>query len=362
MPASAYDPSLPSRPPSFINSHRAPSVNGSPLGSPKPQLQPDFGMSRGAKVGSSAPSSSQQRPSEAFYSPTLPSFQSTASPPPPSYFSPTSAYLPLQDIPTSNGPNGFNTGGPRTRYHSDPSTFNPSSTRSTAHPYSPLVPPAFRSGRSQNSPFASPAPSPPNGASPAGSPPRPSTLGLRSPPPERDRERTSDSETETNDQLRSPDSAASTTSSSSSQGTLLGGGLSPFSKHGRREGSQDSTSSLLSSPGSESDATSVGASDSPPYGGMKQLPLGERTAHGFSNPSDFLSFLSKVSLSCLSLFPASVETNASFASSAVPKHPRRFLPRPLPTRLLRLLPNPQQRLLLLLQPPQPPPQLQHHHE
>lgn len=301
MPATVYDPTLPSAPPSFINSHRGPSANASPLGSPKPQLQPDFGMTRNGKPASAASSSSQQQPSEAFYSPTLPTFQAAA-PPPSSYFSGSPiAYLPLQDIPTSNGTGGFSNGGPRTRYHSDPSTFNPSASRSAALPYSPLVPPAFRSGRSQNSPFASPAPSPPNGASPAGSPPRPSNLGLRSPPPER---MTSDSETETNDQLWSPDSAASTTSSTSSHGTVLGG-LSPFPKHGRREGSQDSTSSLLSSPGSESDATSVGASDSPPYGGGKPLPFGERTASGFSNPSDFLSFLSKVRLPFSpSLFPS----------------------------------------------------------
>ncbi|GAA5900870.1 hypothetical protein JCM6882_007685 [Rhodosporidiobolus microsporus] len=229
MPATVYDPSSTSASGSgsapssmIINSHRNPATTDSPLHSPRPQLQPDFGLpstsvTGGSIGGSGNGSTASGVPSKAYYSPTLPSFQHVVPRSPPrdpsasSYFymaatAPSSAaingagaggagtpgsgssspYLPLQDVPGA-GAGGFNSGA-RTRYHSYPVgsakagggesgggiNLGPSPTQRTAPmPYSPLVPPSFRDGRNRHSPFASPVPSPPMGMSPSASPPRP---------------------------------------------------------------------------------------------------------------------------------------------------------------------------------------------
>ncbi|GAA5878977.1 hypothetical protein JCM8547_008681 [Rhodosporidiobolus lusitaniae] len=325
-PYQSYESSLPA---SIINSHRS----ESPLGSPRPHLQPDFGLR--STSNKPAPASGQPQ-SEAYFSPTAPSFQVPRSPPRDgssaaaaavaSYFYPGSpsgstptSYLPLQDVQPGQG--GFGNGAPRTRYHSypvggakqpDSASSSLSSTssatipgppsllsRTSATPYSPLVPPAFRDGRSRNSPFASPAPSPPTGVSPAASPPGSSHVKLRSPPPERVSVSDTDSDNDP-PQLWSPattDSTSSTASSSSSNGTLRhgsAGGISPFmsSRAGRRDGSEDSNaSSLVSSP--ESDVTSV-PPDSPGYGGGMPLPAGEaKTLARPSNALEFSNFLDR---------------------------------------------------------------------
>ncbi|KPV75687.1 carbohydrate-binding module family 21 protein [Rhodotorula graminis WP1] len=279
QPGTVFDPSL-SAP---INSHRVP---GSPLEDPRAALPPDFGAS-----------STSALKSKAYFSPTLPSAPPRPhSPlqPPAGYFyggGPTAApappggnvgglpYLPLQDSTTYG-----NFTSAHTRYSSHPGQYGATSpsahglsvTSPRAASFSPLVPPAFREGRGRNSPFSSPAPSPPSGQSPAGSPPRSSSplpqvgngvgngaVGrkLRSPPPS---ERSTSAETSDCDEVAHPwspatDSTSSTISSSSS--------LTSFSTvrhgHGRRGDSESSNaSSVLSSP--ESDATSVGP-DSPSF-------------------------------------------------------------------------------------------------
>ncbi|GAA5837836.1 hypothetical protein JCM9279_006875 [Rhodotorula babjevae] len=279
-PATVYDPSV-SAP---INSHRAP---GSPLEDPRASLPPDFGAS-----------STSALKSKAYFSPTLPSapprphspLQPPAgyfygggpspAPPPPGGNVGGLPYLPLQDSTTYG-----NFTSAHTRYSSypgqhgatSPSAHGLSVVSPRASSFSPLVPPAFREGRGRNSPFSSPAPSPPSGQSPAGSPPRSSSplpqvangsgstgassRKLRSPPPS---ERSTSAETSDCDEVAHPwspatDSTSSTLSSSSS--------LTSFSTvrhgHGRRGDSESSNaSSVLSSP--ESDATSVGP-DSPSF-------------------------------------------------------------------------------------------------
>ncbi|GAA6000925.1 CBM21 domain-containing protein [Rhodotorula paludigena] len=261
-PATMFDPSL--APP--INSHRG----DSPKGSPRLDMQPDFGL----PSRSSVPGDGRQQ-SAALYSPTFPTPVPRPMSPPQSqdgsslglssyFYGPPGSnvgglpYLPLQDATTHQG-----FGNAHSRYNTYPAggkANGPASPRSTS--FSPLVPPAFRDSRSRLSPFSSPAPSPPTGVSPTSSPPRSTsplpqttTRKLRSPPPER--VDTSD-EDPSPSQLWSPsttDSTASTISSSSSGSTARG--------HLRRDGSGSSaTSSLLSSP--ESDATSV-APESPGF-------------------------------------------------------------------------------------------------
>lgn len=213
-------------------------------------------------------------------------------------------YLPLQDSTTYGGLSSSHT-----RFNTYPGQHG--ATSPTAHglsvssprgsSFSPLVPPAFREGRGRNSPFSSPAPSPPTGQSPAGSPPQSSSplpqVGgggaagrrLRSPPPS---ERTTSAETSDADEAGghpwSPatDSTSSTLSSSSSLAsisTLRHG-------HGRRGDSESSTaSSVLSSP--ESDATSVGP-DSPNFAsGGPGTKAGSMTRP--SNALEFSNFLDR---------------------------------------------------------------------
>ncbi|GAA6003227.1 hypothetical protein JCM10207_001809 [Rhodosporidiobolus poonsookiae] len=311
-PATVYDPTFPAGSP-IINSHRAPA--DSPLHSPRANLQPDFGLpSTSAKSPASA-SSAAALPSKAYYSPTLPTFPAPRSPPrdpsASSYFYPaaavasgaTSPFLPLQEIPSSSAASsGFGNGAngtPRTRYASYPvgsakasdavstSTSGNATGLRTAG-FSPLVPPSFRDNRNRSSPFASPAPSPPNGMSPSGSPRGGSALRLRSPPPELASNSASENDSDYDppgSQMWSPattDSASSVASSSSS-GTARGA-VSPFTS--RRTGSADSqASSLLSSP--ESDLTSV-APDSPGYGGG--TPLSAGAADKMARPSSALEF------------------------------------------------------------------------
>ncbi|GAA5833843.1 hypothetical protein JCM11251_005984 [Rhodosporidiobolus azoricus] len=355
MPATVFDPSASAPSSMIINSHR-PSATDSPLHSPRPQLQPDFGLpSTSMNGGAGGGATAFGAPSKAYYSPTLPNFQAPRSPPrdpsASSYFymaqqatatngqtsASASPYLPLQDIPgNAAGRNdGFNNGAngaPRTRYHSypvgsdkargDSSALSAASTSASTGPggrqapnplpYSPLVPPSFRDNRGRNSPFASPAPSPPNGFSPAGSPPRPrsplpstSSGKLRSPPPERNIDSLTNSDSDdaqvqqglwspaTTDSISSTASASSS-GSSNSAGTSRGmSALSPFLPAGRlRDGSEDSnTSSLLSSP--ESDATSM-PPDSPGYGGGMSLEAEDvKVLQRPSNALEFSHFLDR---------------------------------------------------------------------
>ncbi|GAA6036984.1 hypothetical protein JCM8097_005491 [Rhodosporidiobolus ruineniae] len=333
-PATVYDPSgLPIPQPHFINSHRLPG-SGSPLQSPRSQLQPDFGL---PSTSANYSGGQQQPASKAYFSPTSSTFPIPRSPPrsdpsASSYFYPavnqsstsntSSPYLPLQDIPgqtnlvanVGGGNGGFNVGGgPRTRYASYPVGATGQSPRqpNSTMPYSPLVPPAFRDGRSRNSPFASPVPSPPMGMSPSASPPRVgspssgnghvgSSLKLRSPPPERTSDTESDNDPPhlwspaTTDSAASTSSLASSTSSSStsSVGTVKGG-ISPFlTSRLRRDGSEDSAaSSLLGSP--ESDATSV-PPDSPGFVGGLPLPQGDvKVLQRPSSALEFSNFLDR---------------------------------------------------------------------
>ncbi|GAA5900457.1 uncharacterized protein JCM6883_002850 [Sporobolomyces salmoneus] len=250
-----------------INSHPAPAL------SPRPHLQPDFGL----------PSTS----SKSYYSPTLygssvqqPSIPSTEStyygPAPTNYFS---TFLPLQDetthgnspdhTPTPPSGHGSGSSSPHVRYASYPvgsqghglkglhaSSSSSAPLISPKTTFKPLVPPPFRDSKGA-SPFASPANSP--AISPAGSPPRVRSPALVSPPSE--------------ESLWSP-SASSTDSVVTSSS--------------RR--SEDSTNSLLSSP--ESDATSVPdspASSSLQLGKDKSKSKGPRP----SNALEFSHFLDR---------------------------------------------------------------------
>lgn len=270
IPTSPYEVTSP-----VINSHGAPAL------SPRPHLQPDFGL----------PSTS----SKAFYSPTLygssvqqpsipPADQTYYGPSPASYFN---SFLPLQDetthantdlTPTVAFGHGSGSSSPRVRYashpvgsqghghgnlHAPPAPSSPLvSPKAT---FAPLVPPSFRD--SKDSPFASPADSP--AMSPAGSPPRVRSPALASPPSE--------------ESLWSP-SASSTDSVVTSSS--------------RR--SEDSVNSLLSSP--ESDATSV--PDSPASASL-QLK-GEKKSKGPrpSNALEFSHFLDRVSLTSIVNVPS----------------------------------------------------------
>ncbi|BGP37714.1 hypothetical protein JCM10449v2_001631 [Rhodotorula kratochvilovae] len=290
-PATVFDPSM-SAP---VNSHRT--ASGSPTGGPHAALQPDFGM----------PSAASAMPvkSKAYFSPTLPSVpprpQSPQLPPSSNYFFGASPppgnnvgglpYLPLQDATT----HGFSSA--HTRFNSYPGSGGASSpsgnglgvTSPRGTSFSPLVPPAFRENRGRNSPFASPAPSPPTGQSPAGSPGRSTSplppvpsVGrrLRSPPPS-DRADTSDEDPTQPWSPATTDSTSSTLSSSSSLASI-----STARGHSRREGSESSgASSLLGSP--ESDATSVGP-DSP--AGSSGLKGASAAAAGMQRPSNALEF------------------------------------------------------------------------
>ncbi|BGP13624.1 hypothetical protein JCM10213_007800 [Rhodosporidiobolus nylandii] len=373
MPATVYDPSLTSAPSSVIyNSHREGPAS-SPLLSPRPQLQPDFGLPSTSAARGSAIGSSETR--SAYFSPTLPTFEPqlvggarprSPDPSASSYFyagspiisgasSPvgvgSGGFLPLQDI--AGGSSGFATGAPRTRYNSYPvgsakaegvssnggnagSGLNPQPTpRSPApQPYSPLMPPSFRDNRDRSSPYASPAPSSPSDMSPAGSPrphsPVSSGLKLRSPPPERSSDNeSSDAEAP---QLWSPtttDSNASTSSltSSSSAGTARGG-ISPFSCS-RRTGSEESVpSSLLSSP--ESDATSV-PPDSPGYGEGLKLPA-EAAKQRPSNALEFSQILDRYRFHLNAQPPLAISTSAdsSLTSSLGLSAPAPFVASPPP--------------------------------
>jgi len=286
IPVSPFDPKAP-----VINSH------GSPLPSPRPHLQPDFGLP--------STSSTSALASKSFYSPTLygSSVQQPSVPTPDqAYYGPSVStyfnnFLPLQDetthsssdltpTPVSHG-HGSGTSSPRVRYASHPvgstghgsnghntaispsplasprPTYTPPSPLASPRPtYTPLVPPSFRDSKDP-SPFASPADSP--ARSPAGSPPR-----IRSPP------------------LASPPSEESLWSPSASSTDSI------VTSSSRR--SEDSMNSLLSSP--ESDATSV--PDSPASGslqlsGEKSKSKGPRP----SNALEFSHFLDRVS--CFSI-------------------------------------------------------------
>ncbi|GAA6013094.1 hypothetical protein JCM11491_005180 [Sporobolomyces phaffii] len=250
MPASPYEVTSP-----VINSH------GAPILSPRPHLQPDFGL----------PSTA----TKAFYSPTLygssvqqpsipPTDQKYYGPPPATYFN---AFLPAQDETASASPDltptppAAHSTTTHVRYNSYPvgsqgpilgnlrAPAPPSPLVSPKTTFAPLVPPSFRDSR-ERSPFASPADSP--AMSPAGSPPRIRSPALASPPSE--------------ESLWSP-SASSTDSVAT----------------GSSRRSEDSVNSLLSSP--ESDATSV--PDSP---ASASLQLGEDKKSKGPRPSNALEF------------------------------------------------------------------------
>ncbi|GAA6056479.1 hypothetical protein JCM3770_007022 [Rhodotorula araucariae] len=318
-PATVFNPSLPAP----VNSHRA--SGDSPLGSPHMSaLQPDFGMPSAA--------SSVPVKSKAYFSPTLPSTnprpQSPQLPPSSGYFFGTSApppvsnvgglpYLPLQDATT----HGFSSS--HTRFNTYPGSsgtpaasgngLGVTSPRGTS--FSPLVPPAFREHRGRNSPFASPAPSPPSGQSPAGSPghstsplPPVASVGrrLRSPPPS-ERADTSD---EDPTQPWSPATTDSTSSTLSSSSSLVS--MSTARVNSRREGSESSAaSSLLSSP--VSDATSV-ALDSPAGPSAKAATSMARP----SNALEFSNFLDRYRFHLGSASPgtAARAQHGSFTSHA----------------------------------------------
>lgn len=256
MPPSPYDVTSP-----VINSHGAPAL------SPRPNLQPDFGLPSTSAKGFYSPSlygSSVQQPS------IPPPEQTYYGPSPSTYFS---NFLPLQDESTMANPDltptppaghghGSGSGSSHVRYASYPvgsqgHGFNghhapaPSTTLvSPKTAFKPLVPPPFRETK-ELTPLASPADSP--AISPAGSPPRVRSPALVSPPSE--------------ESLWSP-SASSTDSVATSSS--------------RR--SEDSNNSLLSSP--ESDATSV--PDSPASASL-QLNGDKPKAKG-SRPQNALEF------------------------------------------------------------------------
>ncbi|GAA5890904.1 hypothetical protein JCM5296_001220 [Sporobolomyces johnsonii] len=253
MPATVYDSTAP-----IVNSH-SPSLT-----SPRPALQPDFGL----------PSTSSSASRKDYYSPSLypGSPQLPTSPPlAHDYYGPSGSsyygqFLPLQDTPSHGiappSPFGHGTGSttPRSRYASYPagsagtglgvihSSHAPASPLvSPKTTYAPLVPPSFRDAKS--SPFASPA------ESPTASPPRSRSPQLIGPP--------------SDEQLWSPSLSSTdsiTTSSSSSR----------LSEH-------SATSSLLSSP--ESDATSV--PDSP---GGDSVTGGTQSKQRLQRPSNALEF------------------------------------------------------------------------
>ncbi|GAA5932594.1 uncharacterized protein JCM15063_002149 [Sporobolomyces koalae] len=254
MPSSPYDSAAP-----VINSH------GAPVLSPRPHMQPDFGL----------PSTT----TKAYFSPALygsnahqpsapPADQTYYGPAPSTYFN---NFLPLQDETTHSPaldltpsstpvPNG-DSSVPRVRYASYPAgpqgsglaglhaSVPSTNDISPKTKYAPLVPPSFRDSR-EPSPAASPALSP--AMSPSGSPPRVRSPSLASPPSE--------------ESLWSP-SASSTDSVVTSSS--------------RR--SEDSMNSILSSP--ESDATSV--PDSP---ASASLQLKEEKKSKGPRPSNALEF------------------------------------------------------------------------
>lgn len=264
MPVSPYEVTSP-----VINSHGAPAL------SPRPHLQPDFGLPSTSAKGYYSPSlygSSVQQPS------IPPTEQPYYGPSPTNYFS---SFLPLQDdtthanasdltpTPPAAG-HGSGSGSPHVRYASHPAGsqghgFSGLHGASPSAPlispkttFKPLVPPPFRESK-ELSPFASPADSP--AISPAGSPPRIRSPALASPPSE--------------ESLWSPSASSSDSVATSSS---------------RR--SEDSTNSLLSSP--ESDATSV--PDSPASGSL-QLGKDKTKSKGPrpSNALEFSHFLDRVS-------------------------------------------------------------------
>ncbi|GAA5997922.1 hypothetical protein JCM5350_001522 [Sporobolomyces pararoseus] len=250
MPLPPYEVTSP-----VINSHGAPAL------SPRPHLQPDFGLPSTSTKGFYSPSlygSSVQQPS------IPPPEQTYYGPSPTTYFS---NFLPLQDetthanadlTPTPPSGHGNGSGSSHVRYASYPAGSQghglnslhaqapPSPLVSPKTTFKPLVPPSFRDSKDP-SPFASPA------DSPAGSPPRSRSPALASPPSE--------------ESLWSP-SASSTDSVTTSSS--------------RR--SEDSANSLLSSP--ESDATSV--PDSPASASL-QLN-GEKSKSKGPRPSNALEF------------------------------------------------------------------------
>ncbi|KAK4333068.1 Protein phosphatase 1 [Rhodotorula toruloides] len=341
-PATVFEPSIPAP----INSHRSDSPE---VYSPRTQqqLQPDFGLpSTSLKpLQTSMAMASTSGTSTAYFSPTLPNATPRPHSPqqdsglPPSYFYPPGSnvgglpYLPLQDATTHGYSSGLGTSTTtsRVRYNTHPAgSSGPAAMQGPISPrtstYSPLVPPAFREHRSRLSPFSSPAPSPPNGMSPSASPPAstsplPATRKLRSPPPER----ADDSDDAGSSQMWSPATTDSSTISSVSSGSSL---LSDHSGriHPRREDSESSTSSLLSSP--ESDATSV-APDSPsfvPGQGPTKGPMNRpNSALEFSNFLDRYRFhlgssTTSSNTSSLGLSGSSSPTTDffNFTSAAVP--------------------------------------------
>ncbi|BGO89340.1 hypothetical protein NBRC10512_001747 [Rhodotorula toruloides] len=333
-PATVFEPSIPAP----INSHRSDSPT-------QQQLQPDFGLPSASlkPLQTSMAMASTSGTSTAYFSPTLPNATPRPHSPqqdsglPPSYFYPPGSnvgglpYLPLQDATTHGYGGGVAGSTSRVRYNTHPAGASgttgmqgPNSPRTST--YSPLVPPAFREHRSRLSPFSSPAPSPPNGMSPSASPPAstsplPATRKLRSPPPER----ADDSDDAGSSQMWSPATTDSSTISSVSSGSSL---LSDHSGriHPRREDSESSTSSLLSSP--ESDATSV-APDSPsfvPGQGPAKGPMNRpNSALEFSNFLDRYRFhlgssATSSNASSLGLSGSSSPTTDffNFTSAAVP--------------------------------------------
>ncbi|GAA6059541.1 hypothetical protein JCM10212_006039 [Sporobolomyces blumeae] len=266
MPASLFESTVA---PSVINSH------GSPLLSPRSELQPDFGLP--------STSSTANGPSKSFYSPSLygSSVQQPSVPTPDQrYYGPAmSTYFGNYVSPTapsstveapssgSSSPlgHGNGTSASHQRYASHPigsqghgtnatGLLTPASASPQVSPkstaYAPLVPPPFRELR-ERSPFASPADSP--AMSPSGSP-----SGMRSP------------------QLASPPSEESLWSPGASSSDSV------VTTSSRR--SEDSTNSLLSSP--ESDATSV--PDSPASVSL-QLK-GDKPKGKGNRPSNALEF------------------------------------------------------------------------
>ncbi|BGP22578.1 hypothetical protein Rt10032_c08g3448 [Rhodotorula toruloides] len=331
-PATVFEPSIPAP----VNSHRSESPA-------QQQLQPDFGLPSTSLKPLQTSSASTSGTSTAYFSPTMlgatprPHSPQQDSGLPPSYLYPPGSnvgglpYLPLQDATTHGYGGGLAALTSRVRYNTHPAGASaptgmqgPSSPRTST--YSPLVPPAFREHRSRLSPFSSPAPSPPNGMSPGASPPAstsplPATRKLRSPPPER----ADDSDDAGSSQMWSPATTDSSTISSVSSGSSL---LSDHSGriHPRREDSESSTSSLLSSP--ESDATSV-APDSPsfvPGQGPSKGPMNRpNSAMEFSHLLDRYRFhlgssATSLNASSLGLSGSSSPTTDffNFTSAAVP--------------------------------------------